>query len=259
MIGALADIAGDVARWRTSYKLGLQDIALRYKRSVLGPFWISATLVATVLALAYVFSAVFQQELSTYIAFLACGMLAWNLLSALVNESCGSIMEHASYLQNVRMPMSVISGRIVFRNAVIFAHNLVAVIGVLLMFGVRFEPVALLALPGVGLSLLFGYFLVMVMGPLCVRFRDVPQAVQSVMQVIFFLTPIFWMPSALSHRPMFTHANPFYHFIELVRAPLLGHEPSYLNWQVALWCCAGIAVAAVLSVTITRKRLNLWL
>lgn len=259
MFGALADMAVGVGRWRTSYKLGLQDIALRYKRSVLGPFWISATLVATVLALAYVFSAVFQEEFVTYIAFLACGMLAWQLISTLVNESCSSIMEHAAYIQNVRMPMTVIAGRVVFRNAVIFVHNLVAVIGVLLMFGVRFEPVAFLALPGAGLILVFGYFLVMVMGPLCTRFRDVPQAVQSIMQVIFFLTPIFWMPSAVSDRPMFTHANPFYHFIELVRAPMLGHEPTLVNWQVALWCCAGVAIAAVLSVTITRKRINLWL
>lgn len=248
-----------VVRWRTSYKLGAQDIGLRYQRSVLGPFWISASLLATVLALAYVFSAVFRQELSEYIAFLAAGLLAWQLMQTLVTESCSAVMEHSAYLQNVRMPLTVIAGRVVFRNAVIFAHNLVAILALLLLFGAHFTPVAWLAAPGVGLILLFGYFLVPVMGPLCARFRDVPQAVQSIMQVIFFLTPIFWMPSAVEDRPMFTHANPFYHFVELVRAPLLGEYPDPINWHVALWSCAGAAVAAVISTAMTRKRLNLWL
>jgi ABC-type polysaccharide/polyol phosphate export permease len=58
---------------------------------------------------------------------------------------------------------------------------------------------------------------------------------------------------------MFTHANPFYHMIELVRAPLLGEPASQLNWLVAAWCCAAAAMLAVLTTSLTRKRLILWL
>jgi lipopolysaccharide transport system permease protein len=246
-------------RWQTSYKLGMQDIALRYKRSLLGPFWISASLVATVLALAFVFAEVFRQEFAHYIAFLGAGLLAWQLISGLVSEGCSSVVDHSSLLQNVRLPITVIAGRLAFRNAVIFAHNMIAVVVLLLFFGARFSPVALLALPGALAILIFGYFLMMTMGPLCARFRDIPMVVQSGMQVIFFLTPIFWMPSAVSHRPMFTHANPFYHMIELVRAPLLGEPASQLNWLVAAWCCAAAAMLAVLTTSLTRKRLILWL
>lgn len=259
MIGALSDFAVGIMRWRTSYNLGVQDIALRYQRSVLGPFWISASLLATILALAYVFSAVFQQELGDYIAFLAAGLLAWQLMLTLITESCASVMEHAAYLQNVRMPVNVIAGRLVIRNAIIFLHNAVLVLAVLLVFGENITSTAWLAFAGLGLILLLGYFLVMVLGPICARFRDVPQAVQSIMQIVFFLTPIFWMPSSVDERPMFTNANPFYHFVELVRAPLLGHHPTTLNWQVALWTCAAAAVAAMVSTEMTRKRLNLWL
>ena len=259
MLGALSDLAGGLLRWRTSYNLGLQDIILRYQRSLLGPFWISASLLASVLALAYVFSAVFQQSLSSYIAFLASGLLAWQLILALMTESCASVTEHAAYLQNVRMPISVIAGRIVLRNGLIFLHNAVVILAVLVAFGGQISTNSLMALPGVFLILMFGYFLVMVLGPLCARFRDVPQAVQSVMQVIFFLTPIFWMPSAVEGRAVFTDANPFYHFIELVRAPLLGGAPTLLNWQMARWSCSAVAVAGVVSTAMTRKRLSLWL
>jgi len=259
MIGVVQDFYFGVVRWRTGVQLALQDIFLRYRRSLLGPFWISATLIATVLALAYVFSAVFQQDLPGYIAFLAAGLLTWQLILALMNESCQAVMEHTALLRNVPMPLPVVAGRIMVRNGIVFAHNLVAVIGLLIVFGQPLTFTALLLLPGVALILVLGYFLVMVLGPLCARFRDVPQAVQSVMQVIFFLTPIFWMPSAVSHRPMFTHANPFYHLIELVRAPLLGREATWFNWQFSLWLCAGVAVAAVISVALTRKRISLWL
>ncbi len=79
------------------------------------------------------------------------------------------------------------------------------------------------------------------------------------MQVIFFLTPIFWMPNSLSHRPVFTVVNPFYHLIELVRAPLLGHEPTLLNWQVASYGCAIAGLLAILSASIASKRLTLWI
>lgn len=259
MIGAVVDLAAGLGRWRTSYKLGLQDIELRYKRSLLGPFWISAALVAMVLALAFVFAEVFRTAFVTYISFISAGLLTWYLILALVNEACASVTEHSAFLQNVRLPLTVIAGRVVFRNAIVFVHNLIAIVGLLLIFGAHLTSTALIAIPGALTILLLGYFLVIALGPLCARFRDIPLVIQNVMQVIFFLTPIFWMPNAVSHRPMFAVANPFYHLIELVRAPLLGNEPSLLNWQVALWCCAGAALMAVFSASLARKRLNLWL
>jgi len=235
VFAAIADMAVGIGQWRTSYKLGLQDIELRYKRSLLGPFWISAALVATILA------------------------LTWQLVQSLVTEACNSVTEHAPYLQNVRMPLTTIAGRIVFRNAIVFAHHIVAVIGLLFLFGLQFTPVIVWALPGAGLILLMGYFLVMMVGPICARFRDVPLVISSAMQVLFFLTPIFWKPAESSHDPGFILANPFYHLIELVRAPILGEMATPLNWTFSLWCCAVVGVLAVVSVATTRKRLALWL
>jgi len=259
VFAAIADMAVGLGQWRTSYKLGLQDIELRYKRSLLGPFWISAALVATILALAYVFSGVFRTNFASYIGYIGAGLLAWQFILALVLEACSSVTEHTSYLQNVRMPLTTIAGRIAIRNAIVFTHNIVAVVGLLFLFGVQFSSVALWALPGAGLILLIGYFLVILLGPICTRFRDVPLVISSIMQVTFFLTPIFWMPTESTHNPAFISANPFYHLIQLVRAPLLGEMATAENWNVALWTGAIVAVLAVISASITRKRLALWL
>lgn len=259
VIDALMDMSAGLRSWRTSYLLGLQDIQLRYKRSLLGPFWISAALVATILALAYVLAPVFQTDFVSYISFIGTGLLAWNMIVALMNEACLSVAEHTALLQNVRLPMTVIAGRVAFRNAIVFAHNFVAVIVLLSIFGERFSTTSLLVVPGALTILLLGYFLVMALGPLCARYRDIPLVVQNVMQVIFFLTPIFWLPTSASHRPVLTAPNPFYHLIELVRAPLRGGQPTALDWQVALWSCAVVGLLAIISVSATRKRLNLWL
>lgn len=259
MFGAFIDIAQGGARWRTSYMLAVQDIALRYRRSILGPFWISASLVVSVLALAYVFSAVFQQNLEGYIGWVAGGLLGWTLISGLMNESCQAVIAHTAFLQNVPMPLSVIAARLVFRDLMIFAHNIVAIAAVLVVFGTPLTPVALMAFAGAALIALFGFFLVLVLGPICVRFRDVPQAVTSILQVIFYLTPIFWQVHPGSHRPMFTTLNPFFHLVQLIRAPLLGEQASMLDWQFSLWSTAVVAVLAVIVVSATRKRINLWL
>jgi ABC-type polysaccharide/polyol phosphate export permease len=140
MLGAIVDMGVGIGRWRTSAAMAFQDIELRYKRSVLGPFWISASLVATMLALAFVFAEVFRQDFVEYIAFLGAGLLAWQLVLALVTEGCGAVIEHSAMLQNLRLPQSLIAGRLALRNAIIFVHNLVAVVLVLLMFGVSFSP-----------------------------------------------------------------------------------------------------------------------
>lgn len=259
MVGAFIDLAQGGARWKTAYKLGLQDIELRYKRSMLGPFWLSASLVATVLALSYLFSQIFGMHFVDYVSFVGAGMLGWTLIAAMVNEGCGSVQEHAAYLSNVRMPLSMLAWRITLRNAIVFAHNLIAIIGILLAFGVILTPVAAMVVPGVLVNLVFGFFCVLAIGPVCARFRDIPQVVSSIIQVTFFMTPIFWMPDQAAHRPMFTDGNPFYHLIELVRAPLLGTMPSTMNWIVSGVACGVVALLAIVSVSMTRKRINLWL
>ena len=57
--------------------------------------------------------------------------------------------------------------------------------------------------------------------------------VNNLMRVVFFLTPVIWMPEMLGLRSTYLDLNPFYHFLELFRAPLLGHSPKLLSWVVA--------------------------
>ena len=80
--------------------------------------------------------------------------------------------------------------------------------------------------------------LALVAGVLSTRYRDIPQVIANVIQVIFFLTPIFWSPESLPNRPAFVVFNPFYHLIAIVRAPLLDVVVSPMSWGLCLGMAA---------------------
>jgi ABC-type polysaccharide/polyol phosphate export permease len=88
---------------------------------------------------------------------------------------------------------------------------------------------------------------------LCLRFRDVQQTVASVLQVLVFVTPVFWQVNQLQgKRLIIVHANPLHYMVDVVRQPLLGAMPSAMSYLV----CAGCAVAGWLLAfrLLARKR-----
>ena len=80
----------------------------------------------------------------------------------------------------------------------------------------------------------------LLLGIVSARFRDVPPVVSSIVRICFFVTPIIWMPELVPARALVLEANPFFHLVEVVRAPLLGQAPGLESWiAVLLITCAG--------------------
>jgi ABC-type polysaccharide/polyol phosphate export permease len=256
---AIADVGQAISHWRIWYLMGGQDIQLRYRRSGIGAFWISITLVIFILTLAYLYAEIFRQPYLEYLVFLAGGLLAWNFISTSIVEACGAVIDGESHLRNVPLSVSVLSARVVFRNAIIFAHNLLAVAFVLVIVG---APITwnLLLLP-LSFAVLgaFAFALGLVLAPICARFRDIGQVIANLTQILFFLTPIMWMPELAPTRPIFVHGNPIYNLVELIRAPVMGHAPTLNNWAVSLGVVALLLAAAVAVLGVARKRLYFWL
>jgi lipopolysaccharide transport system permease protein len=107
--------------------------------------------------------------------------------------------------------------------------------------------------------LAFGYFLAVGLSPRGVRFRDLPQAVASVMQIGFFVTPVIWQRGQGRLSSDFVDLNPLYHLMEIIRAPLLGQWPTLLNWSSAGGAAAAAALFAFISLGVTRRQIYLWL
>src|SRR5690606_6277438 len=122
-------------------------------------------------------------------------------------------------IKQLPIPLFVHVLRVVWRNIIILGHNFIIFPLVLLFFGKPIGWVALLSIPGLFLIVLNVTWVSLILGILCTRFRDLPQMVSSVLQVLFYITPIMWMPALLPNRAG-THwlqYNPIYHLLEIFR------------------------------------------
>jgi ABC-2 type transport system permease protein/lipopolysaccharide transport system permease protein len=118
--------------------------------------------------------------------------------------------------------------------------------------------VSLLAIPGLMLVVLNGTVVSLTIGIISARFRDVPQIINSIVQILFFITPIFWKTGSLRGHAYITDLNPLFHLLEIVRSPLLGDVPSTTNYvAVLLLTIINIAIASAFF-TRFRSRIAYW-
>lgn len=231
---ALSDIRrGWQARelWGT---MGLHDVRQRYRRSVLGPFWITISMGVMVAALGLLYGRIFGIELHDYLPFLACGFVIWGMISGLILDGTRAFISSDSLMRQLSAPVSIYVYRSVWSNLITLAHNIWIFVLVAIWFQVSPGWSMLLAIPGLFLLLVNGLWVGLLLGLLSARFRDIPLIVASIVQVMFFITPVIWKPSMLPGRALFLDLNPFYHLVEIVRAPLLGQAPNLENWMAVL-------------------------
>lgn len=231
---ALFDFRSGWALWPLWIRLGWNDILQRYTRSLLGPFWLTASMAIMVISLGVVYSEIFKTPIPDLLPFLCTGLLVWSLLSSFLVEGGALFIGAESYIKQIRLPYSVYIFRSSWSKLIIFAHNLVIYFGVLLYFQIWPGAVALLAIPGLVLVLVNGALVSLCIGMASARFRDIPQVITSIIQIVFFLTPIMWKPELLRNRSYLVEFNPFFHLIEVVRAPLLGAVPSLVSYLAVL-------------------------
>jgi lipopolysaccharide transport system permease protein len=257
--GALVDIVAGIARWRLWVRLGWNDILQRYRRSVLGPFWLTASMAVMVTALGVLYAELFNQPIDDFLPFFCVGLLVWTLIASYLTESGVLFTGSESYIKQISLPYSVYVYRASWAKLIIFAHNFVIYFGVLLYFQIWPGAVALLAIPGLMIVVLNGTIASLTIGIVSARFRDIPQVIASIVQILFFITPIFWKPQSLRGHAYVTDLNPFFHLLEIVRAPLLGNFPTAANYFVVLFLTLiNVAVASVFF-SRYRARIAYWI
>lgn len=256
---ALADLLDGGRRWRLWSTLGWHDIRKRYRRSVLGPFWLTLSMAVMVASLGLIYGTLFRLDLEGYLPFLAIGLATWSFIASFLNEGCTSFIDLEPLIKNVRIPMSLHILRVLWRNLIIFAHNIVIFAVVAVIFGVWPGAAGLLSVLGLTLLLMNAGWIMLLLGMVCTRFRDVPPIVASLIQLLFFVTPVMWKPELLGERRYLMEFNPFYHLIETIRAPLLGQIPGWENWAATLLFAVAGWVFTFACFARFRKRIAYWL
>ena len=227
-----------------------QDIRQRYRGSLLGPFWVAGGVATASLGASVLFSRVLQIDNREFMPFVALGIALWSLISLTLIEACHSFTASWSLIRNAALPRPVHVLRTVWRNLIVFAHTLPVVAIMLWLNGQRLHPEAVLALLGLGLLMVNLVWAAWVIALLSARFRDVIQLITYGLQFVSFITPIFWYPDMAGRHFGMLVLNPFYHWLEVIRAPLLGHAPNPENWAVT----GGMALAGTIVAILTFRR-----
>lgn len=254
------DIFYGFKQWDVWLILAWQDIRLRYRRSTLGPFWITLSMGVTIFGMAFLYSYLFKVSTRAYFPYLASGMIIWNLFSTLIIDGTQVFLESANYLKQIKLPFTVFVLRVIVRNFIIFFHNLVIMIPVMFFFHIPPTWALFFIIPAFLLIFLAAFSYIFILSILGTRFRDVTQIVTSMVQIVFFATPIMWSASLLNGKHLYlVKFNPFYYFLELLRSPLLGDWPSINGLAV----CVGMILIGLLGSFLlmvrVRTRIIYWL
>ena len=214
---AIRDIGRSFRQFPLAWFLAWEDIRQRYVRTLLGPLWIVLSTGIWFGAMGFVMANLFRQNLHDYMPFMVSGLLMWVLISTSLSESTTILLTASGLITSFSIPIFIHYLRFILRNYIIFFHNLLILLIVLLLFPPKITEATWLVIPGLLLNMLILTSL----------------AVASALQILPFITPIFWDKAMLEKHKWIADINPFYHMIDIVRAPVLGEYPSGNSWVTA--------------------------
>lgn len=232
----IKDILSGLASVRIWHVLAWNEIKQRYRRSKIGPFWLTISTGIMIVAMGPLYAKLFNQELEKYFLYLAASIITWELILITINDSCNGFISNEGLIKNISLPLSLYIFKIVWKNIIVFFHNFIIIVLVMLFYNNELHNLKDLALLGMGffLWILNSFWICMLIAMLCSRYRDFTPIVNSAMGVIFFITPILWKSSMVGENNKFVIYNPFYNLIQIIRSPILGGEYSLFPYYYSI-------------------------
>lgn len=217
--------------------LPLFTFLIRYRRTALGPLWllISPSLFIALLGLLY--AEIGAAEPGIFIPHLAVGLIIWTLIQGFVTGSATVFQRGKAQIMQGAQTVDDIVIVDVVTTLLSFLHQMPIIITVFLFYQIPLGWVTLESPLGLALLVANGVWVTQVFGILGARYRDLSEVFQAIMRIAFLATPIIWMPGQGMQGGVmgaYLNFNPFYHYLEVVRAPLLGQSPTLLSWGVVL-------------------------
>ena len=173
---ARGDLVDGFHRRELWLHLGWQDIKQRYRRSVLGPFWITIATGTTAVAMGGLYSKLFHLELSVHLPYVTLGLIIWNLINAAILEGADVFVANEGLIKQLPTPLSVHVYRLVWRQMILFAHNIVIYLVVAIIFPKPWSWADLSVFPALALIVLNAIWVSLCFGILATRYRDIGPA-----------------------------------------------------------------------------------
>lgn len=259
----LDDLRASFSMWRLWMTLGWRDIKARYRRTALGSFWTVMSVAVLVGSLGSVYSLLWGIDPRVFLPYFSAGFLSWSFVLTNTTEGCQTLIQGNTVIKTMQLPYTIHIFQMLWRNTLVFFNGLIVHIVVLTIFLISPTVYTPLFLVGLLITIVNLSWVSFILAMLTTRFRDVAQTITSIMQVMFFVTPIFWQPQQISGRPIaemiLIHLNPMFHLIDVLRSPLIGQMPRMESYAfLIVMAVAGWLLTAYLSSKFL-KRVSYWL
>ena len=242
------------------YELALFDIRLRYRRTILGPWWNTLTSLVMIFSVGLVWGNLFVDVNNDYLPYFAVGNILWTLISSTLNEGCVVFVQNTNAIKAIQFPIILYAYRLMIRQLIVLGHNVFIIILLWGWYRWQIDARAILSLIGLIIIMITLFGAVLVAGVINSRFRDFQQFMAVFLQLMFFLTPIVWKPDRLSENfNIIVYLNPLYYLIESIRSPILGHSLPLWHWIISISISILILNFGLYSVKKYRTKIVFWL
>ena len=238
--------------------LALEDLRDRYRRTVLGLAWIIASFALFVAVKVFVFGQLTNVSAKEFGIYVTLGFGLWTYINAMVVDACTAYMHSRPWILGTSTPYPVFLLQAVFRNWLIFGMILLVMALAMFWKTTPWTAVSLSVFPALLVYAVSSLWLAAILAPLCARYRDLFHAVQTSMRLIFFATPILWIPATSGRLMLLAQLNPISHFVAIVRDPLMYNRLPMTSWWIVLGINAVGLIAGAVVYTATRRRIAHW-
>ncbi len=254
------DLYRGLRRWRLWSAFAWEELTATYRRSIFGVLWVSLSFGIFIAVKILIFGPLVGRfDTTYYAAYLAIGFFAWQFMVQIVSGAPNTFLSAENWIRNDPLPLSVFAYRGVLRSLFDLVLTGLVLLAVLVYLGTPVGWMSLLAFPALLLFLLNAIWIKLLLGVICTRFRDIGHLVQTTMRVMFFLTPILWLPEQMPERLMqYLWWNPFAHFIWILRTPVLENLPATDSWIFALTVTGLGWIVTLVVFGLFRRRVVFW-
>jgi ABC-type polysaccharide/polyol phosphate export permease len=241
------------------YFMTYQDIVGRYRRTTLGPWWVTISTGISLTAMGVVWSTLFQMRLGTLFPYMAPGLVIWTFIAAVLTEGTLLFCSAGGMAKNIKIPLFTFVFSFILRILYTLLQNSIIIVLVFLIFKVSVTPKAFLSLIGLVLLVLASLPTTIILAMLGARFRDFSQIIGSVITFLMLLTPIMWDVSILKGKAVYiAYLNPITYFVMLIREPLLNRTPDIIYYYGAFSITAILMVLSAFVYSKYERRIIYW-
>ncbi|EGF93570.1 ABC-2 type transporter family protein [Asticcacaulis biprosthecium C19] len=252
-----ADLGKGLGLYRVWFYQAYHELTGKYRRTFLGPFWISGGMIVTSICLSVVFGPMMGGDLRLVLPYIMGGILCFGMVSFILIDGTEMFLRHGGNIKNHAYPFTYYTLETMAKEILLFLNNVVVFYVVMVLIRAAVVPHWSIVL-GFAVVIMTGLTWGSVFGIIAARFRDLRFMLPYLNQLMFFLTPIFWRPESVRGHNILVKYNPYYGLLEIMRAPLLGEAASAHMWYLALGAMVTGIIAWLVVFSLFRRRIPFW-